>query len=782
MYQIGRFRTHRWLTVAGLVWLVQSEQLNAQAYCEPCAQLDANTANCEELFLTVTVNAVPIEEPFLIYKTSDTFWLPSRATNAFNIHKQPTDAQLNICEDSYTPHSAFKGAQARYDARNLALYLQLPANLFSKQSLDNGTPLIATPDFAPLGLTLQYDFAAIAEDVMQASTFADMRFTYGTSSGNLNFTVSDIFGDPKAVRRSTAWQFDNPKNLTSLTLGDSVVGRSRAFRGNIFYGGIQYSSNTSLQRGVSTLQRLQLDGIAEFPSTVDLYIDNVLRDSQNVAPGPFEVDHTVGFTQDGNVELVIRDALGREQVITTEFFADTELLNLGSSEFSFDAGFARENLGIKDFDYGDWFSSGSYTRGLARHFTGAAEAEISNQHIALGASGIWVPAARSKLSFAAAGSHHENLGAGSFGRLRLSQYNQRIGVNIGAELTTKEFSRVGSSDTGSNNKLNAFANASINGFRYGKLNMGTVYSETHNNDVRRLANFGYSKGIAGFSFSVNGSQDLDDQDQWFVGVNISRRIGRTRHQASGNFSKNKQRYSYSSSYEPEGENYSYSVSSSFGPNLNTSGALGFSGFNEDIAYNIGTNYGGLESTPVSLQLRGGFGHLKGYTFAARETTNGYALIHVPEHPKVGVIQGGRVGETDENGYFLLPLYDYYRPIQFSLDTNDLPLGVDAGRIKRTVVPAYRSALYVPFNLKYQRNAMLRLIDKQGRPFIGGTVVSVNNSKELATTSAYGEVYLENLRERSNVLKVAGKNCRIEFNYNNKTRDPLPFLGDYRCAN
>ena len=63
-----------------------------------------------------------------------------------------------------------------------------------------------------------------------------------------------------------------------------------------------------------------MSGEAVLPSTVDLYVDNELRMRREVPSGPFSIQDLPVMTGQGDARLVVRDILGREQVITQPFY------------------------------------------------------------------------------------------------------------------------------------------------------------------------------------------------------------------------------------------------------------------------------------------------------------------------------------------------------------------------------------------------------------------------------------------------------------------------------
>ena len=98
-----------------------------------------------------------------------------------------------------------------------------------------------------------------------------------------------------------------------------------------------------------------IGGQSRAPSTVELYINDALRQTSQVPTGPFTIDNFPQITGSGQARIVVRDLLGRETVLVQDFFSSTSLLRKGLSDYSFEAGAVRRNLGIDSANYGAGF-------------------------------------------------------------------------------------------------------------------------------------------------------------------------------------------------------------------------------------------------------------------------------------------------------------------------------------------------------------------------------------------------------------------------------------------
>src|SRR4030095_16460815 len=161
-------------------------------------------------------------------------------------------------------------------------------------------------------------------------------------------------------------------------LGNSAT-RTGAWGRSIYFGGIQWGTNFTLSPGYITQPIPTIGGQSRAPSTGELSFSDALRPTSQVPAGPFTIDNFPQITGSGQARIVVRDLLGRETVLVQDFFSSAALLRKGLSDYSFEAGAVRRNLGIDSANYGAGFASGMFRHGLSDSFTLEARAEASEQ-------------------------------------------------------------------------------------------------------------------------------------------------------------------------------------------------------------------------------------------------------------------------------------------------------------------------------------------------------------------------------------------------------------------
>ena len=177
-------------------------------------------------------------------------------------------------------------------------------------------------------------------------------------------------------------------------------------------GGLQLGSNFGLKPGWSSLSVPTLSGAATAPSTVELYINDALRQTQQVGAGPFTIENLAGTTGAAEARIVVRDLLGRETVIVRPFLTSTQLLREGLTDWSVETGRLRYNLASSSADYRQGFAQGWLRHGWNARWTLESTAQASHalRHLNVGATGALADTAL--VQAALAGSDHASAGRG----------------------------------------------------------------------------------------------------------------------------------------------------------------------------------------------------------------------------------------------------------------------------------------------------------------------------------------------------------------------------------
>ncbi|MDB5041737.1 MAG: fimD [Candidatus Eremiobacteraeota bacterium] len=185
------------------------------------------------------------------------------------------------------------------------------------------------------------------------------------------------------------------RSLTNLTW-TSAVARRRTTIGDVIADSGELGSALTIT-GVSIARASNIDpdgqayasptlrGTVLTPSTADVYVNGQLIRTVEVAPGTVDFSNLPGATGVTNATIVLRDAFGREQSLSTRYYGAASVLNKGTTDYSFSAGASRSAL-ASGTPAGNLVALGRYRLGLTQSTTVGAHAEFASGFENLGAT------------------------------------------------------------------------------------------------------------------------------------------------------------------------------------------------------------------------------------------------------------------------------------------------------------------------------------------------------------------------------------------------------------
>jgi outer membrane usher protein len=176
------------------------------------------------------------------------------------------------------------------------------------------------------------------------------------------------------LRLDTTFTRDFPDALQTLNVGDAISDPG-SWGNALRFAGIRWSKNFSMRPDLLTSPLLSAGGTAAVPSTVDVFVNSQLVSSSQLPAGPFVIDRLPSISGTGDVSVVLRDALGREQVMTQSFYSSVNLLAPGLTQYSINLGKVREDYALSSNRYGALLAEASYRRGVTKLLTLEGHAE-----------------------------------------------------------------------------------------------------------------------------------------------------------------------------------------------------------------------------------------------------------------------------------------------------------------------------------------------------------------------------------------------------------------------
>jgi len=736
----------------------------------------AERADVQETLLEVWINGRSTGDTVLLLKRNGKFFAEEQDLKRWRLH-YGTHHAFDYGGRSYIPLDAVTGLSYTIVPKTMRLRIDAQPEAFVPSHIGTRNGLTAvTPSES--GGFFNYDLLYQNERSDSGLSGLGEVGIFGSGGlllGNFVYRSQD---EAKAVRLDTAYRYDWPTQLRTLTVGDSISRGATFWGGAVRFGGVQWGKNFRLQPTFVTTPLLSFEGEAALPSTVDLYINNTLQMQSEVPPGPFTIDHTPILVGQGNAEIVVTDLLGREQVITGTFYATPQLLGAGLKDYTLQAGFIRKNFGVRSNDYGPFFASGIYRQGMTDTFTAEMNGEYTDRGGNLGGAGAWLWRRVGVVSMAGALSGRDGH-AGATGVIGFD--HTQSGMNFGGTVrgSTKEFTQLGLLRPPA--RLEEHYYVGYGAQRLGAFNLDYTHRDYRDSDDVAIAGLGYHrtwKEIGTLSISFFRTLQPRTENAFSVYFTTSlgeQRSGSVGYSEDAGGSRESLRVSR---HLPPGPGYGYSLAADFGAYERLEGLL-------EWQTDYGTYRAGASHTKATDSFRaladGGIAVTDGEWFLSRRIDQSFAVVDTGALTGIGILKDNQpVGTTDGGGKLLVPNLRAYEKNPIGIEERDLPLDAVLPLLTQKVVPAYRSGVVVSFPLERTRRALLNVVQEDGSPVPPGASAAVEGQEAHFPVGRDGRLYLEGLHEHNRIRAVwDGRACEFTLDYP-EGNDPMPTLGTYIC--
>ena len=398
-------------------------------------------AELEEALLSVSVNGAPEGEPVLLLKgPGGRFYATAADLAAWRLAARgPTFTRGG---ERYYLLNAIPGLKLEYSQAHQSLGVTAPSETFGLTRVAYADLEVGDPLAGGTGGFLNYDLSGqlAAGETSFGGAFEAGVFT-GAGVALTSFVGQSSKAGTRFVRLDSSWTIDDPARMRSVRLGDGVT-RGGVGGGPLRFGGLQFARNFGVQPGFVTIPLPALRGSAAVPSVVDIYVNDALTGSRDVPSGPFEITEIPIVSGNGDVQLVVRDMLGREMLYTQSYYAAPSLLRRGLHDFSYEAGFLRNSFGLASNDYGAAMASATHRYGISDSFTGELHAEASRDIQLAGAAASFALAGLG-LAEASLGASRSKLGTGTLVGLSLERRSRGLSLGVRGEMTSAHYMSLG---------------------------------------------------------------------------------------------------------------------------------------------------------------------------------------------------------------------------------------------------------------------------------------------------------------------------------------------------
>lgn len=766
----------------------------AQSPAAPANASKSTPSSMRVTPLEVTVNGVNTGT-WPVLERAGVLYAPSDAFAEWRVNRRDQASPIEFRGTSYWPISAVPGFSSTFNPANQSLDLIFSPQAFNATRVQNAAVAKTAPSPAIPSAFINYDLNYTRSHVRGFSESQDLgMLTELGVSGAWGVLTSSYFGrnlldnaalgTPRAWRRlETTYTKDLPQSNQTLRLGDAATVQGSWGR-QVYFAGLQWGTNFALSPGYNTQALPLISGVSAAPSTVELYVNDALRQVSKVPTGPFAIDNFPVVSGSGDARVVVRDVLGRETVLVQPFSIHQDLLAQGLSAWSVEAGALRRDLGIDNAHYGPRFTSGVWRYGLTQQTTSEFKLEFSEQTRALGAGLSQALPGQHLGTLALVYSKDDAAGEGHLALLGLEKQGPMLSYALRWQTASDPFRTLG--DTAALARTQASANMTLATGAMGSFGVGVVRSESP---------------VTGNLTTLNANHSVRVGQQASLITTLTRVTGNAITTAGSALGFSliiplEKGFNLNASYTGKPGNSSGYLSAN--QSIRAEDGIGWralSGTREGDAYAEGGVYmqGNKGMASIDLQAsrtqqtlrlggQGGLVAVGGQVFATQRQQQSYAIADVADYGDVRVTANGRSqGVTDSRGIAFITDLAPYQNNAVRLNPQDLPISAELDSIEVGIVPPWRSAVRATFPVRSGRAALLRITLDNGDAAPAGAVVRIEGDTQEFFVARRGEAYVTGLQATNKLtLRHNDMACKLDVALPPGSRDDITRLGPLVC--
>jgi outer membrane usher protein len=646
------------------------------------------------------------------------------------------------------------GLAYQLDLAQLTLTIDFPPEMFSG-SLESLTAVDHLPVSYASGGFFNYDLRYDrTEDITSLGANWEVGAFFRQALLTSNF-FSNNHQDDDTIRLDTALRRDDPERITSAIAGDTIS-RAGSYGASVRMGGLQYQRNFGTAPLLITYPSANVGGTAVVPSTVDIYINNARAYSTPVRPGPFSVQNLPVPVGAGNVRVVVRDVFGQEAIAVVPYVRYDSMLKQGLHDFSYEAGFLRQNYAVESDDYGDWAAVATHRYGVTNWLTleGHAEGMADRGNLG-GVLQVTMPV----LGLVGVGGAVSNGdGRGSLYKVFFQRNERNWTVGAAAQEQTENYRDV-AFEPGQVRTLGIFqVSGSVRIGALHWLNLLGLRTTDQTGD--------FSTATLGWTMTLPRSAALTASLSHFWGDQPAS----TAFQMTFVIPFGDRDYA-TASFESRSDEPSNDVLVGASRNLLENDSFGYrvlAGEQTDTrrlelgAYvQTGVGQFGIEAidafdtNSTRAYSRGGLAIAGGEWQFSRYLDESFAIVKVADFPNVQIYANNQpIGKTDASGSAVVPRVPGFLPSTLAFEPEDIPLDGAFGQNVKQVKIAHRMGAVVDMGVTRVLSATLTLMEPGDKPVPAGASARIGEAGEEFAVAKRGRIYVSGLeRGKPNVLQV-----------------------------
>jgi outer membrane usher protein len=604
------------------------------------------------------------------------------------------------------------------------------------------------------------NYAAQLDLQKHASGYGEAGVSSGPALLSSAFAITPL-GSP--VRGMTAFTYDFLSRLEKLVIGDAFFSAAGVGSSGVV-GGVTWGRDFALDPYLVVAPRPALTAFASTPSTLEVWVNGSMVRQQPVPAGTLDLTNIPVVAGAGSVRTVLRDAYGREQTFDLRSNFSPGLLAPGFSDFSYTAGFVRNQLDTLSFSYGRPVLLGRHRVGLDEVVTVGGRVEASLDRLMAGPS-ITMGTIFGQLDLEVLGSLAQGTPGGA-AALGWSWQGRRWSSGLRMRGNTPGFATAVLDPWQDRplGDLSAFGSVSpIDRLGLG-VDLAGVRWRDAGNTASATLRADYALG-AGLTLLASVTRTVGGPAAGPSGMlSISWALGdRTTAQATAGGGTSGAAASAGVARSlPVGSGYGYRVEGEAGVVASRGSGLfqyqtGFGHYEAQVDQ-LGTTTLGV------IRAAGGIVVAGDRVFATRPVEEAYALLRVGVPGVTAYLENQEAGVTDDHGDLLVPSLLARYSNRLSIRAADIPMDYEVGKVEQIVAPMRKGGMVVRFDVSPIHAVTGRLtLEGDGRQAPGGgELLLVQDGAELRSpTTTDGRFFLEGAKPGRHAVEVVwrGGTCR-----------------------
>jgi outer membrane usher protein len=750
-----------------------------------------------ESYFGVVINGIDTQDIALFVEDRQkNLWVSAKNLKKWNLELPKAQPLMYQNEPYYAINTQFKGITFQVDEATQVINVKIPADFFVSNVINANGSVTYDYTLPSPGGYLNYNLngstAPSGQNQYSALFTLGVFNSYGV--GTSGFLTTTEQGVSNFLRLTTTWEYDNPQLMQSYYFGDSTSTITSWSGGNNF-GGLQWTTNFATQPYFLTFPQPAMRGQAIVPTSLDLFINSALTFHKDLPPGKFALENIPLIDGAGNIKLVTRDVLGNEHVVSVPYYSSTTLLKEGLSDFGYEIGFLRENLGINSNDYAQLLIAATNNYGYSDDLTLQGHVEALPYEQALGIGAIKLVGNNLGVVNGTLAGSNSIYGKGMLLQLGYQYIAQQYTFTASNTLASNHFTQQGIPQGQFSPKLVTQVFLGFNNMLAGTLGVTYTHQVAHEAPLINLLTANYSSTIfkeiaLGATWATNMG---GPRNNTFM-VNLIYSFGLDPSGSSTTLSFNRFDQNDARTYNlqlirnlPPGPGYGYTLSATRGggaaPSSSNSNLLNYSYQNDIGTYLAQVNTTQGQPNTYSANVQGAITRLDQHFFLARTINGAFGVAKVGDFANIPVYANNQLmSNTDKNGYALIPNLLAYDRTRININANKLPFDSKIGETVQYVAPYNNSGVVVKFDVKTSINATVTLKQSTGDFVPEGSSIQVVGQEQPYIVGMQGQAFLSDLGKQNQIVVTwPGHECKIDITTPAPVaNNPIPDLGTIIC--